>query len=82
MTEKMGGVGTFPMYKSTHNSAIFELHTPDFAWIFIWSVQPNDKVQKQMNTKVQNYESTKVKREKYKKYKNTKRCKTAKNVKT
>ena len=42
---------------------------------FIWSFQPNDKVQKQMNTKVQNYESTKVKREKYKKYKKMQNCK-------
>ena len=24
----------------------FELQTPDFAWKFIWTVQPNDKVQK------------------------------------
>ena len=24
----------------------FELHTADFAWKFIWTVQPNDKIQK------------------------------------
>ena len=26
--------------------SFFELHTPDFAWKFIGTVQPNDKVQK------------------------------------
>ena len=59
----------YKKYKSTHNSAIFELQTPDFAWKFIWTVQPNDKVQnvqeaqkvqKYKRTKVQNYERTKV----------------------
>ena len=29
----------------------FELQTPDFAWKFIWSVQPNGRVQKYKNTK-------------------------------
>ena len=41
----------YKKYKSTHNSAIFELQTPDFAWKFIWTVQPNDKVQKYKNSK-------------------------------
>ena len=40
----------------------FELQTLDFAWEFIWTVEPNDKVQK--------YKCTKVQR--YKKYKTTK----------
>merc|ERR1712030_128494 len=47
----------------------FELQTPDFAWKFISTVEPNDKVQKYKNTKVQKYKSTKYKT---KKYKNTK----------
>ena len=29
----------------------FELQTPDFAWKFIWTVQPNEKVQKYKNEK-------------------------------
>ena len=42
------------------------LQTPDFAWKFICTVQPNEKVQKYKNTKstkstkVQKYKSTKV----------------------
>ena len=32
----------------------FELQTPDFAWKFIWTVQPNGKVQKYKKYKVQN----------------------------
>ena len=28
-------------YKSTHNTAIFELQTPEFAWKFIWTVPTN-----------------------------------------
>ena len=64
----------------------FELQTPDFAWKFIWIVEPNDKVQKYKSTKVQKYKSTKVqkyKSTKYKtkKYKNTKTQKNAKNEK-
>ena len=43
-----------------------ELQTPDFAWKFIWTVQPNDKVQKY----------------KIEKYKNTKKCNNVKNVKS
>ena len=30
----------------------FELQIPDFAWNFIWSVQPNYRVQKYKNTKM------------------------------
>ena len=44
--------------QSTHNSAIFELKTPYFAWKFIWTVQPNDKVQKD---KIQKYNTKKFK---------------------
>ena len=36
-------------YKSTKiliTQPFFELQTPDFAWKLIWTVQPNDKVQK------------------------------------
>ena len=50
----------------------FELQTSDFAWKFIWSVKPNDKVykyKKYKSIKVQKYKSTKYKT---KKYKNTK----------
>ena len=51
----------YKKYKSTHNLAIFELQTPDFARKFIWTVQPNDKVKK--------YKMYKM----YKKYKSTKK---------
>merc|ERR1712030_46363 len=52
----------------------FELQTPDFARKFIWTVEPNDKVQK-----YKKYKSTKYKT---KKYKNTKMQKNAKNAKS
>ena len=39
-------------------SYLFELQTPDFAWKFVWTVQPNDKVQKYK--KYKNKKSTKV----------------------
>ena len=55
----------------------FELQTPDFAWKLIWTVQPNDKVQKYKkykNTKVDYYESTKI--QKVKKCKNVKLLKS------
>merc|ERR1712030_282389 len=45
----------------------FKLQTPDFAWKFIWTVQPNDKVQKYKSTKIQKY---KVQNKKVQKYKN------------
>merc|ERR1712030_276267 len=55
--------------------SIFELEARDFAWKLIWTVEPNDKVQKYKSTKVQKYKSTKVqkyKNTKIQKYKNTK----------
>ena len=45
--------------------SFFELQTPDFAWKFIWTVQPNDKVQKVQkikSTKIKKYKSTKIKK--------------------
>ena len=54
----------------------FELQTPDFAWKFIWTVEPNDKVQKYKkykSTKIQKYKSTKYKTKKYKNTKNAKK---------
>merc|ERR1712030_193838 len=58
----------------------FQLQPPAFAWKFIWTVEPNDKVQK-----YKKYKSTKIqkrkkmqkmqkykKRKKHKKYKSTK----------
>ena len=50
--------------------SFLELQTPDFAWKFICTVQPNEKVQKYKkykSTKVQKYKSTKV--QKYRKIK-------------
>merc|ERR1712030_311729 len=32
--------------KLTITRSIFELQAPDFAWKFIWAVEPNDKVQR------------------------------------
>merc|ERR1712030_224197 len=55
----------------------FELQTPDFAWKFIWTVEPIDKVQKYKNTKVQKY---KVQNKKVQKYKNEKNCKKYKKM--
>merc|ERR1712030_307253 len=54
----------------------FELQTPDFAWKFIWTVEPNNKVQKYKNTKVQStkQKSTKIQKRK----KNTRKCKKCK----
>ena len=49
-------------YKSTHNSVILELQTPDFVWKFICTFQPNEKVQKYIeykSIKIQKYKSTK-----------------------
>ena len=37
----------------------FELQTPDFAWKFICTVQPNEKVQKYKKYKSTKYKSTK-----------------------
>ena len=40
--------------------SILELQTPDFAWKFICTVQPNEKVQKYKKYKSTKYKSTKV----------------------
>merc|ERR1712030_103839 len=61
----------------------FELQTPDFAWKFIWTVKPNDKVQKYKkykSTKIQKYKNTKV--QKYKSTKIQKRKKSTKQKST
>merc|ERR1712030_178599 len=39
----------------------FELQTPDFAWKFIWTAEPNDKVQKYKSIKKTKVQSTKQK---------------------
>ena len=61
----------------------FELLTSDFAWKFIWTVEPNDKVQKYKNTKIQKYKVQKkmYKIQKCKKCKYTKKCKECKKFK-
>merc|ERR1712030_122522 len=56
----------------------FELLTSDFPWKFIWTVEPNDKVQKYK--KYNKYKSTKQKSTKIQKYKNTKKCKKYKKM--
>ena len=53
--------------KLSITQSFFELQTPDFAWKFVWTVQPTDKVQK-------------YKRYKTEKYKNTETQKNAKNA--
>ena len=50
----------------------FELLTSGFAWKFIWTVEPNDKVQKYKNTRIQKY---KVQNRKVQKHKKCKKCK-------
>ena len=84
MEVRMDSPNKLQKYKSTKKyistkvlitQPFFELQTPDFAWKFIWTVEPNDKVQKY---KIQKYKSTKYKT---KKYKNTKMQKNAKNTK-
>ena len=62
-----------PNTKLSITHSFFELQTPDFAWKFIWTVQPNDKVQKDKKEKIQKY--------KIEKYKNSKNEKMQKNVK-
>ena len=70
MDIRMDSPNTLQKYKSTKKyintkvlitQPFFELLTSDFAWKFIWTVEPNGKVQK--------YKCTKYKT---KKYKNTK----------
>merc|ERR1712030_11290 len=64
----------------------FELQTPGFAWKFIWTVEPNDKVQKyksikQKSIKIQKRKKMQKiqkmpkckKRKKHKKHKSTKK---------
>ena len=49
-SEQNTEVNKYKKYKKSTKVLItqpfFELQTPDFAWKFIWTVQPNDKVQK------------------------------------
>merc|ERR1711984_21720 len=83
----------FPNKKSTKKyistkvlitQPFFELLTSDFAWKFIWTVKPNDKVQKYKkykSTKIQKYKSTKVQKYKNAKAQSTKNAKNAKIVK-
>ena len=63
----------------------FELQTSDFAWKFIWTVKPNDKVQKYKkykSTKIQKYKNTKVQNKKVQKMQKCKKHKKYKNKKT
>ena len=64
--------------------SFFEIQTPNFAWKFIWTVQPNEKVQKYKkykskrvkkykSTEVQKYKSTKTQKYKNQKMKISKR---------
>ena len=78
----MDSPNTLQKYKSTKKyintkvlitQPFFELLTSDFAWKFIWTVEPNDKVQK-----YKKYKNTKVQNKKVQKYKNTKKCKKCK----
>ena len=67
---------------SVQKKPFFELQTPDFAWKFVWTVEPNDKVQKYKkykSTKIQKY---KVQNKKVQKYKNAKNAKNVKNTKS
>ena len=60
--DSMDSLNKLQKYISTKvfiTQPFFELQPPDFAWKFIWTVEPNDKVQK-----YKNYKSTKV--QKYK----------------
>merc|ERR1712105_484581 len=57
----------------------FELQTTDFGWKFIWTVQPNDKVQtfkkykKYKNSKIAKNDKNRKKSKKCKKYKSKKK---------
>ena len=81
MEVRMDSPNKLQKYKSTKKyistkvlitQPFFELQTPDFAWKFIWTVEPNNKVQKYKNTKIQKY---KVQNKKVQKYKNAKKYK-------
>ena len=63
--------------KLSITQSFFELQTPDFAWKFVWTVQPTDKVQKYKRYKTEKYKNTE-KCKKRKKCKYAKKCKTQK----
>ena len=85
MEVRMDSPNKLQKYKSTKKyistkvlitQPFFELLTSDFAWKFIWTVKPNDKVQKYKKYKkykVQKSKSTKYKTKKYKNIKIKKR---------
>merc|ERR1712030_293520 len=54
----------------------FELQTSDFAWKFIWNVEPNDKVQKYKTKKYKKMQKKMQKCKKHKKHKKYKNKKT------
>ena len=67
MEVRMDSPNKLQKYKSTKKyistkvlitQPFFELLTSDFAWKFIWTVKPNDKVQKYK--KYKKYNSTKI----------------------
>merc|ERR1712105_302412 len=76
----------YKKYRSTKvliTQPLFELQTPDFAWKFIWTVEPNTKVQKYKKNKSTKYKTKKYKNTKTQKNaKNTKKCQNVKNVKS
>ena len=87
MEVRMDSPNKLQKYKSTKSTkkyistkvlitqSFFELQTPDFAWKFIWTVQPSDRVQKVQNsTKIQ--KRKKAKNAKKYKFKNIKRTKS------
>ena len=85
MKVRMDSPNKLQKYKSTKKyistkvlitQPFFELLTSDFAWKFIITVEPNDKVQK-----YKNYKTTKVQNRKVQKYKNEKKCKKCKYAK-
>ena len=55
----------YKKYKSTKvfiTLPFFELQTPDFAWKFIWTIQPNYKIQKIQKYKTEKYKNAKTKK--------------------
>ena len=58
--QKMPKVYKYINTKILITQPFFELLTSDFAWKFIWTVEPNDKIQR----KYKKYKSTKM--QKYK----------------
>ena len=76
MEVRMDSPNKLQKYKSTKKyistkvlttQPFFELLTSDFAWKFIWTVKPNDKVQKYKNTKVQSTKQKSTKMQKMRK---------------